>query len=470
MKSEIGLLGLGVMGKSLARNLASKDLKVSVYNVPFPGEEKKVEEFVKDYAQSNFYGASDLSHFVHSLDRPRKIILMITAGTAVDDIINEITQYLEPGDVIIDGGNSHYSDTQRRFKSLEAAKIHFVGLGVSGGEEGALKGPSLMPGCSKEAYDLLSPYLTKIAALDRDANACVAHIGIGGAGHFVKMVHNGLEYADMQLIAEAYGFLKYGGGLSNPEIAEIFKSWLSQEVSSYLLEISVEILNHTSNGAHTLDMILDAAGNKGTGKWVVNAALDLGVPIPTISEAVFARFLSAMKDIRQSSDGLYEYGKLNTDQGLVKDLMKSMQVCRIMNYSQGFHLIQAASQEYNWEIHNGNLANIWKAGCIIRSELLYGIGNVFNSGHQGLLFQHDTIKAYLDENKQSIASVINRIAESKSHAPVFNASYQYLLGVMNKQSTANMIQAQRDYFGAHQYERIDQPRGKFFHTNWTKND
>ncbi len=467
---DIGLIGLGVMGKSLARNFESRGYGVAVYNLPFPGEEEKVKQFTDEFRDKQFYGANDLKDFVGALASPRKIVLMITAGEPVDQMIEQLTPLLDQDDIIIDAGNSHFSDSERRYQSLKSNGFRFIGLGVSGGEEGALKGPSLMPGCEESTYLEMEPVLKAIAAIDRDGNACVTHIGKGGSGHFVKMVHNGLEYADMQMIAEIYGYFKSAIGYSNLEIASIFEEWNKTELGGYLMEISVDILRHQENDNYTLDKILDVAGNKGTGKWVVHAALDLGVPIPSISEAVFARYQSTMCDVRQEAFLKYKPGKINgklSPEG-VNSIKDALYAAKLMNYIQGFDLIKSASDQFNWDINMANLANIWKAGCIIRSELLYVLSELKMSHH---LILEDQIIGLISKRKSALSQTMAVFGSGSVHAPVISASFNYLNGITRDKSTANMIQAQRDYFGAHQYERLDQPRGTFFHTNWiTTND
>lgn len=465
--NQIGLIGLGVMGKSLARNFESRGYNVSVYNLPFPGEEDLVKNFVNEFSTSNFYGAKDLEDFVNSLESPKKIVLMITAGDPVDQMISKLEPLIAENDIIIDAGNSHFSDSERRSKDLDSKGLKFVGLGVSGGEEGALKGPSLMPGCTSSTYQELEEYFKSIAAVEREGNACVTHIGSGGSGHFVKMVHNGLEYADMQMIAEVYGYFKRSAGYSNEEIASIFEDWNKGELGGYLLEITIDILRHKENGQATLDEILDVAGNKGTGKWVVHAALDLGVPIPTISESVFARYLSTMIETRIEASLSYNQSsgvnKLSSEG--INTIKDALYASKLINYIQGFDLIKAASEQYNWDINFSNLANIWKEGCIIRSELLYVLSEINITNN---LILTNEIKQLLLTRISAFNQTLAVFGSSGVHAPAMSASFNYFNGIILEKTTANMIQAQRDYFGAHTYEKVSKARGEFFHTNWIK--
>jgi len=464
-KSEIGLIGLGVMGKSLARNIAGRGFGISVYNRHVDGKEEKVAEcFVEDYEEMSAAQAfDDLSAFANSLSSPRKIFLMVNAGSAVDAVINDLTPFLENGDLIIDGGNSHYKDSERRFKDLASQGLQFIGTGVSGGEEGALKGPSIMPGGSKEAYELVESIFTSIAAKDAAGSNCCAYIGNGGAGHFVKMVHNGIEYGEMQLIAEVYGLLRHHMKFDHEQISNLFKEWNASECSSYLLEITADILTKKEGENYLIDLILDRAGNKGTGGWTTVAATELGVAIPTLTAALYARYQSAQIDLRQAADKIYPANKESLSIG-IKDLKVAYQMARIINHHQGYDLIFTASEEYGWDINFKDLSRIWTNGCIIRSKLMEQLSESDFSEPQILM--QEPIRAYVNSNRGKFQEVISRLAASAISAPCFLSSLSYLNGYVESKSLANVIQAQRDYFGAHTYERVDANRGDKFHTNW----
>jgi len=367
--AEIGLIGLGVMGKSLSRNIARKGIAISVYNRHVDGSEVDIaKNFVMEYDEMDSTLAFDDMHkFVDSLSTPKKVFLMVNAGAPVDSVIDQLTEHLGQGDVIIDGGNSHYKDTERRFHYLREKGIHFIGSGVSGGEEGALKGPSIMPGGSKEGFDLVAPILQSIAAKDSEGTDCCAFIGKGGAGHFVKMVHNGIEYGEMQLIAEVYGILRFGMNKSPSEIADIFSEWLQTEVTSYLLEITTEILKKKEGDKYLIDLILDKAGNKGTGSWTTIAACELGVAIPTLTAALFARYQSSQLDTRLKASEVFASANVQTALDL-DHLRQAYQIARVVNHHQGYDLIAAASENYGWDINFEDLSRIWTNGCIIRSN------------------------------------------------------------------------------------------------------
>ncbi len=465
-KSEFGLVGLGVMGKSLSRNLADKGVVLSLYNRYLKDVEENVaSDFIAQHsALATAQGFQDLSDFVQSLSLPRKIFLMIPAGKAIDEMIDTLIPQLTPGDVIIDGGNAHYKETERRLQKLKSAKLHYIGTGVSGGEEGALKGPSIMPGGSPEAYDLIKSYLERIAAKDVLGSNCCAFIGKGGAGHFVKMVHNGIEYAEMQLIAETYSLLRWGNGLEPNEIANIFESWNEGELQSYLLEITVQILRKKEKDNWMIDLILDKAGNKGTGSWTTIAACELGVPVPTISAALFARYISAFKDERSKSEQLYQtpYQSISID---AEKLRGAYRLARIVNHHQGIHLIDAASQQYDWQVDLSELARIWTNGCIIRSKLMQKLVVVLKN--QTRILQDEDLLTVVKNNETALAEIVALAAAARISIPCHSASLNYLQSYVHQQSSANMIQAQRDFFGAHTYERVDDPSGKKYHTNWT---
>jgi 6-phosphogluconate dehydrogenase len=471
-KAEIGLIGLGVMGKSLALNLLSKNINVSVFNRQVPGlEEDIAKNFVQQNAEKHtFQGFDDLEQFISYLARPRKVLLMVNAGAAVDVVIESLLPFLEKGDIITDGGNSHYKDTWRREKTLREQGIHFIGCGISGGEEGALKGPSIMPGGSAEAYKQMGPLLEKIAAKDKTGNPCCTHIGPDGSGHFVKMVHNGIEYGEMQLIAETYHFLRFYTKSSPETIADLFETW-NKEMKSYLLEISVDILRKKQNEEFLIDKILDAAKQKGTGGWSTNAALELGVPLDTITAAVLARNISGMKEIRVNASNLYR-NKNNQNGNLeeIKDeLFQAYKTASIINHAVGYDLLRVASSEYNWSLNLSEISRVWTNGCIIRSGLMEDLVDIFKDSNNHLLLNKN-ITSEIEKNQASLTKTVSIALQSAFAVPVSSAALNYLLNFTSAQNSANMIQAQRDYFGAHTYERTDKPRGEFFHTQWKNNN
>ena len=471
-KAEIGLIGLGVMGKSLALNLLSKNINVSVFNRQVPGLE---EDIAKNFVQKNaekytFQGFDDLQQFISSLARPRKVLLMVNAGAAVDAVIESLLPFLEKGDIITDGGNSHYKDTWRREKTLREQGIHFIGCGISGGEEGALKGPSIMRGGYAEAYKQMGPLLEKIAAKDKTGNPCCTHIGPDGSGHFVKMVHNGIEYGEMQLIAEIYHFLRFYTNSKPETIADLFETW-NKEMKSYLLEISVDILRKKENEDFLIDKILDAAKQKGTGGWSTNAALELGVPLDTTTTAVLARNISGMKEIRVNASNLYrnennQSGKLEE----IKDeLFQAYKTASIINHTIGYDLLRVASSEYSWNLNLSEISRVWTNGCIIRSGLMEDLVDIFKDSNNHLLLNKN-ITSEIEKNQASSTKTVSIALQSGFAVPVLSAATNYLLNFTSAQNSANMIQAQRDYFGAHTYERTDKPRGEFFHTQWKNNN
>lgn len=465
VKADIGLIGLGVMGKSLSRNIASRGYNISVFNRHVDGKEEDVaRNFVDQYDEmSKAQGFDDLKLFVDSLETPKKIFLMVNAGGPVDQVINNLKEYLQAGDLIIDGGNSHFKDTQRRFQELEKDKILFIGTGVSGGEEGALKGPSIMPGGSEKGFDLVGPILKSISAKDTSGTECCAYIGRGGSGHFVKMVHNGIEYAEMQLIAEVYAVLRYGHGKTHEEISEIFGVWLQTDTASYLLEITADILKKKEGEKYLLDLILDKAGNKGTGSWTTIAACELGVAIPTLTAALFARYQSAVYDERQSASEIYASANEALDLE-IEELQTAYQLARIINHHQGFDLIAKASEQYNWDINYRDLSRIWTNGCIIRSKLMEQISQA--PANDPNILMSPSLNSLVLSSRSSLNKIVSAINQTNISAPCFSSTLNYLNGYVEKRSLANVIQAQRDYFGAHTYERIDKPRGEKFHTEW----
>ena len=463
-KSKIGLLGLGVMGKSLARNIADKGNRTSVYNLPFPGEEGVVNEFVGKFQELPFYGASDLQDFVDSLDRPRMIILMIKAGEAVDEMIGKLKPLLDENDMIVDAGNSFYKDTQRREAEMKSDGFHFVGMGVSGGEEGALYGPSIMPAGTAYAQKYLLPVLRDIAA-KAEAEPCVQWVGPDGAGHFVKMIHNGIEYADMQLISELYEVCRKVFGLTNAEIADFFESFDSIH-KGYLLEISTNILRKKEDNNYVLDTILDVAGHKGTGMWTSREALEMGIAVPTITAAMNQRIISSYKELRRT---LGSSPKSNMD--FTADWQQSLEngflMARMQAHIEGFHLIQAASDKNGWNIDMASVSSLWRGGCIIRSAMLPVFMKSFSDGSSiEHLYRSKTIMSIL-QNSINHAVAVNSLAQENSiSTPCFSAAIQYFMSVTTRDLPINMIQAQRDYFGAHTYrtnEDPDTPR----HTIWS---
>ncbi len=464
VKNEFGLIGLGVMGKSISRNIASKDIRLSVYNRHVEGKEENIAvDFTSQYDLDDVSAFDDLSSFVDSLEQPRRIFLMITAGEAIDQCIEELIPLLAPGDIIMDGANAHYSATKRRTKKAQTHGIHFFGIGVSGGEEGALKGPAIMVGGPKESYPFIQKYLERISAIGYKAIPCCQWMGPEGAGHFVKMVHNGIEYAEMQFLAEMIHFLRYAQQMEPEAIATLLESWLETDLSSYLLEISIDILRTKEGETYILDTILDQAGNKGTGSWTTIAACELGIPIPTISAALFARYSSAFKKDRISHAA--EYNIDSVEQSVdVSVLQKAYRAARILNHDQGIRLIQAASVKYGWHIPLHAVAQVWSNGCIIRSNLMNELVDYLGT-HQSLL-EVSKIRSQLVQDVHALKEWVMLATNSQLAIPCFSASWHYFLATVQQQSSANIIQAQRDYFGAHTYKHINDPDGDSLHTNW----
>lgn len=469
-KAEVGLLGLGVMGKSLAVNLASKGIPVAVYNRQVKDLEVDVAlRFAEEYKKAyEFLWFDDVERFVEALERPRKIILMVNAGKVIDLVIDNLLPFLEDGDLIIDGGNSHYKDTEERELYLKQNGILFLGTGISGGEEGAMKGPSIMPGGAMEAYKLAGKYLEKIAAKDKEGRPCSGYIGPGGSGHFVKMVHNGIEYGEMQLIAEIYHYLRFNSDLKPEAIADLFEKW-NEKMRSFLLEISVDILRRKENGGYLLDKILDAAKQKGTGGWSTNAALELGVPFDTITAAVMARTMSSKKEERVNAEKLYKHdlSKRGKSEVIHKDLFEAYETAVIVNHAIGFDLLSQASREYKWQLDLSEISRIWTNGCIIRSAFMEELVELLKENVAGDILLNEKIVRRVQSNKRSLLSVTGEALLYGFPMPVMSAAANYLLQYLSGQSSANMIQAQRDYFGAHTYERKDKPRGTFYHTDWS---
>ena len=468
--ADVGLIGLAVMGENLALNMESKGYTVAVYNRSAPGEEGIVDRFINGRGNNKkFIGTHNIQALVNSIEKPRKIMMMVKAGSPVDELISQLVPFLSPGDVIIDGGNSDFNDTERRVKEVEQQGFYFVGSGISGGEEGALHGPSIMPGGSSAAWPLVKDLLQSISAKLEDGTPCCQWIGNGGAGHFVKMVHNGIEYGDMQLIAEAYSLLKEGKNSGNSELASVLDTWNTGDLDSFLIEITANILRFKeSDNSYLVDNILDVAGQKGTGKWSAIAAMDQNDPLTLVTEAVYARMLSGLKSERQKASELYpnhgsEVASLPTD-----DVRDALYASKIISYAQGFSLIRRASEHYKWDLNYGAIAQIWRKGCIIRSAFLAKITEAYqhNPLLENLLFD-PFFKDKIEKAQPSWRKVVAAGISSGVALPSMSAALSYFDGLRTLHSSANLIQAQRDYFGAHTYERTDSPRGAFFHTDWT---
>ena len=467
-KADIGLIGLAVMGENLAMNMESRGFTVAVYN----RSTEKVDRFLEGRAAGKrFIGCHSPEELIGSLEKPRKIFMMVKAGAAVDALIGQLLPLLDEGDILIDGGNSHYPDTIRRTAEVESRGCLYVGCGVSGGEEGALKGPSLMPGGSPAAWEHVRPILQSICAKVADGAPCCDWVGENGAGHFVKMVHNGIEYGDMQLICEAYQLMRDGLGMTSEEMSEVFAAWNETELDSYLIEITADILRHRENGEITVEKILDRAGQKGTGKWTSIAALDEGVSLTLISEAVFARCLSAQKDERVRAAALYErqIPPFTGDRGAVLEaLRKALYASKIVSYAQGYALMRAAAKTNGWNLNYGGIALMWRGGCIIRSVFLGKIKEAFDKDPalENLLLDKyfcETMNGLLPAWREVVALAVR----SGIPMPAFSSALSWFDGYTCESLPANLLQAQRDYFGAHTYERVDAPRGEHFHTNWT---
>ncbi|WP_053980353.1 decarboxylating NADP(+)-dependent phosphogluconate dehydrogenase [Marinagarivorans algicola] len=467
--SDIGLIGLAVMGENLVLNMASKGFTVTAYN----RSTEKVKNFVEGRAAGqSIRGAYSIEELVQSLAKPRKIMIMVKAGAPVDATIESLIPLLDEGDIIIDGGNTHYPDTIRREKYLSEKGIHFVGAGVSGGEEGALTGPSIMPGGSLEAWEAIKPIFQNISAKVEDGSPCCDYVGENGAGHFVKMVHNGIEYGDMQLLCEAYQVMKEVVGMSADEIHGVFADWNKTELDSYLVEITRNIMAYKDeNDEPLVEKILDTAGQKGTGKWTGVIALDLGVPLTLIAESVFARCISALKDERVAASKVLT-GPTKSFTGdktaFIEDLRQAVLASKIVSYAQGYTLMREAAKEFGWNLNYGGIAMMWRGGCIIRSAFLGDIKNAFDKNPElsNLLlddyFNDIITKAQQGWRNVAVATITNGVP-----TPCLMAALNYFDGYRTARLPANLLQAQRDYFGAHTYERIDKPRGEFFHTNWT---
>jgi 6-phosphogluconate dehydrogenase len=466
---DIGLIGLAVMGQNLVLNMNDHGFKVAVFNRTV----SKVDEFIADEAKgTDVVGAHSLEELAGLLKRPRRVMMMVKAGDSVDQTIDAVLPFLEPGDIVIDGGNSHYPDSNRREKALAEKGILFVGTGVSGGEEGARHGPSIMPGGRPEAWPHVKNIFQSIAAKVEDGTPCCDWVGEGGSGHYVKMVHNGIEYGDMQLICEAYQLLRDGLGVTADELHDIFTGWNKGELDSYLIEISADIFSKKDDdGTPMVDKILDAAGQKGTGKWTCNSALDLGMPVTLIGEAVFARCLSALKDARVEASKTLTGPKnaYATDrEAFIEEVRRALYCSKIISYAQGYMLLEAAAKEQGWHLNFGGIALMWRGGCIIRSRFLGKIKEAFDkNANLGNLLLDDFFSKLLNEYQGGWRRGIMRAIEYGVPTPAFSTALSFFDGFRTARLPANLLQAQRDYFGAHTYERIDKPRGQFFHTNWT---
>lgn len=467
--SDIGLVGLAVMGENLILNMESKGFTVTAYNRSI----EKVDAFLNNRAKGkNIRGAHSIEELVNSLQKPRKIMLMVKAGKPVDDFIELLIPHLDKNDIIIDGGNTHYPDTNRRVKYLESKGLKFIGTGVSGGEEGALTGPSIMPGGSPSAWEDVKLIFQTIAAKVDNNVPCCDWVGENGAGHFVKMVHNGIEYGDMQIISEGYHLMKNLLGMHADEMHEVFKEWNTGDLNSYLIEITAEILAFKDeNGNPLVDTILDKAGQKGTGKWTAIEALDLGIPLTLIGEAVFARALSSQKDERVKASAMIEATQANfkgDKSAFIKDLGEALYASKLVSYAQGYALMKAAADENQWDLNYGGIALMWRGGCIIRSGFLGKIKEAYDTNPNiSNLLLDPFFKGKIEKAEKAWRKVVSTAVLNGIPVPALSSALSYFDGYRCESLPANLLQAQRDYFGAHTYERIDKPKGEFFHTNWT---
>ncbi len=468
-KADIGLVGLAVMGENLVLNMESHGFTVAVYNRTI----SKVDDFVNGRGKDkNIIGTHSIEEFIATLKRPRKVMLMVKAGAPVDAVIEQVIPYLEEGDIIIDGGNSHFPDTIRRTKYLEEKGLLFIGTGVSGGEEGALLGPSIMPGGSPKAWEYVKPIFQSIAAKVEDGTPCCDWVGENGAGHFVKMVHNGIEYGDMQLITEVYQVMKNLLGMNHDEMHDVFEEWNKGELDSYLIEITRDILAYKDeDGSPLVEKILDTAGQKGTGKWTAISSLDIGVPLTLIGEAVYARTLSAMKEERVEASKILSGPTPNFEgdkKAFIEDLRKALLASKIVSYAQGYVLMKNAAKEYGWNLNYGGIALMWRGGCIIRSIFLNKIKEAFDVNPElSNLLLDPYFKNKIEDAQDAWRRVVAVAVSNGMWMPAITTALNYFDGYRTERLPANLLQAQRDYFGAHTYERVDKPRGEFFHTNWT---
>ncbi|GCF95759.1 6-phosphogluconate dehydrogenase, decarboxylating [Enterococcus florum] len=467
-KAQFGVVGMAVMGKNLAMNIESRGYKVALFN----RTGSKTQAVVDEHPTRNFQPTFTIEEFVTAIEKPRRIMLMVKAGPATDATIQELLPHLDKGDVLIDGGNTFFEDTIRRNEELANSGINFIGTGVSGGEKGALEGPSMMPGGQKEAYDLVAPIFEQIAAKAKDGEPCVTYIGPNGAGHYVKMVHNGIEYGDMQLIAESYDLMKQLLGLSVEEMADVFAEWNKGELDSYLIEITADILTRKDDEGTDkpiVDVILDAAGNKGTGKWTSQSSLDLGVPLPLITESVFARFISAYKDERLAASKVLAKPKEFSYEGdkkeLIEKIREALYFSKIMSYAQGFAQLRAASKEHDWNLPFGDIAKIWRAGCIIRAQFLQKITDAYEKDEDlANLMLDEYFQGITKKYQQAVREVVAIAVQAGIPVPTFSSAITYYDSYRAERLPANLIQAQRDYFGAHTYQRLD--KEGIYHYSW----
>jgi len=464
LQYKLGLIGLAIMGRNLALNFESRGFPIAVFN----RTTSVTEEFVSKHEDKKIVGTKSLEEFTAALEKPRKVILMVKAGEAVDTVVSQLLPYLERGDIIVDAGNSFFQDTIRRTKALQEKGVHFVGIGISGGEEGALKGPSIMVGGSDGSWKHLQPLLEKIAAKAFDSSPCCAHVGTDGAGHYIKMVHNGIEYIDMQLISEAYHLMKEAG-LSNEELANVFEEWNKGELNSYLIEITSKILKKKDpeTGKYMVDVILDEAEQKGTGKWASQHSLDLGIPVYSLNAAVLARFMSALKKERINASKLIERESLTVEdrEKFIQQVHDALYDSKICAYAQGFALLAVASKEYNWDLDFRTIAHIWEGGCIIRAKFLENVKSAFErNGNLKNLMIDDYFLEIIKRNEKSWRKVVAFAVENGIPVPGFSSSLTYYDSYFSERLPANLIQAQRDFFGAHTYKRID--KEGVFHTDW----
>ena len=469
-KADLGIVGLAVMGENLILNMESKGFTVACYNRTV----LKVDRFLAGRAKGkNIIGARTIPELVKALARPRKVMLMVKAGKPVDDFIELLLPHLEQGDIIIDGGNSFFGDSIRRTEYVESKGLLYIGTGVSGGEEGALLGPSIMPGGSAEAWPHVKPIFQAAAAKVADGTPCCDWVGSDGAGHYVKMVHNGIEYGDMQMISEAYFLMKHLLDMTPHEMHRVFREWNEGDLNSYLIEITGDILAHVDEvtGEPMVDLILDTAGQKGTGKWTSQSALDTGTPAPTVAEAVFARFMSAIKEERVAASKVLQGPRPSYEgdrEAIIEEIRQALYASKICSYAQGFQLMKMAGGEHGWELDLGGIALMWREGCIIRAQFLGRIKDAYDEDpYLANLLLAPYFAEAIDNSQAAWRRVVSTAVENGIPVPAFGSALAYYDGYRNERLPANILQAQRDYFGAHTYERVDKPRGEFFHTNWT---
>lgn len=470
-KSEFGVVGLGVMGSNIALNLADSGVSVSVYNRLSKAKGDVVQTFLKGEANGKkILGFTNLADFVNSLEAPKKILLMVKAGEAVDAVLANLMPFLSSGDIVIDGGNSNFLDTDRRLRELRSSNVLFVGAGISGGEEGARKGASIMPSGDKRAWSEIKPYLQKISAKLPNGEPCCEWIGEGASGHFVKTIHNGIEYADMQMIAEIYQIMRKSGKFSNSEMADVFEGFNKGKLESFLIEITAKILRKKNeDGEFVLDLILDSAGQKGTGKWSVESGVELGNPLSCIAEALFARFVSGRVEMRKKGSQIFgSECKFNMPKAVMFSVLeKSLYATKIIAYAQGFSILSDASKKFNWNLNLGEIAKIWRGGCIIRAKFLEKVTDAFSANDklENLLFD-DFFAEEIRSKVNSLREVLSLAIQGGIAMPASLSALAYFDFLRQNKSPANLIQAQRDFFGAHTYERVDAPQGEFFHTQW----